>query len=112
MASPDVAPLISKEFVPVKLDYDRAPGAKEIEKRFTDKEQGLPWFAFVDPATGRALATATASDGKNVGFPWEPNEVAHFKTMLDASKRHLTDADVAALVKSMEDFRKKEEGKS
>ena len=110
MALPDIAPLIAKEFVPVKLDFDRASGAKEIEKRITDKEQGLPWFAFVDPAAERALATSTGPKG-NVGFPWQPHEVAHFKTMLEAGKRHLTDADIATLVKSLEDFRKKEEGK-
>jgi hypothetical protein len=110
MASPEVTTLIAREFVPVKLDFDRATGAKEIEKRFTDKPQGLPWFAFVDPETGRAVATAIGPKG-NVGFPWEPHEVAHFKTMLEASKRHLTADDIAALVKSLEDFRKRAEAK-
>lgn len=110
MASPTVAALMAKEFVAVKLDFDRATGAKEIEQRFTDKEQGLPWFAFVDPATGRAIATATGPKG-NVGFPWEPHEIAHFKTMIETSKRHLTDDDIAELVKSLEEFRKKEGGK-
>ena len=109
MASKDVAPLIAREFVPVKLDFDRSPAAKEIEKRFTSQEQGLPWFAFVD-GDGRAVVTSTGPKG-NVGFPWEPHEVEHFKTMLETSKRHLTDADVATLVKSLEDFRKNAEAK-
>ncbi len=110
MASTDVKALIAREFVPVKLDFDRATGAKEIQKRFSEKEQGLPWSAFVDPETGRAVATSTGPKG-NVGFPWEPHEIAHFKTMLETAKRKLTDEDIAALVKSLEDFRKKAEAK-
>ncbi len=110
MASPQVTDLMTREFVPIKLDFDRATGAKDIEKRFTDKEQGLPWFAFVDAETGRAVVTSTGPKG-NVGFPWEPHEIAHFKTMLETAKRHLTDDDIATLVRSLEDFRKKAEAK-
>jgi hypothetical protein len=110
MASSNVAALLAKEFVAVRLDLDRGTGAKEIESRFTDQEQGLPWFAFVDPATGRAATTSTGPKG-NVGFPWEPHEIAHFKTMLETSKRHLTGNDIAALVTSLEEFRKAQEGK-
>ena len=35
MASKDVAPVLAKEFVPVKLDYDRAKGAEQIERGYT-----------------------------------------------------------------------------
>jgi hypothetical protein len=101
MASPDVAPLLAKEFVPVKIDYDRMPGAKELAKRYQEKPEGLPWFAFLD-ADAQALVTATGPDGKNVGFPAQPSEIAHFKTMLQKAKRHLTDDEIAALVASLE----------
>ena len=47
MALEDVGPVLAKEFVVVKLDFDRGIGAKDIEKRYIDKDQGLPWFAFV-----------------------------------------------------------------
>jgi hypothetical protein len=111
MALENVAPLLKKEFIAVRLDFDRGIGAKDIEKRYIDKEQGLPWFAFID-GDGQAIVTSTAPTG-NVGFPWEPAEVAHFKTMLEKlpkASRHLTDAEIAGLVKSLEDFRKKTEG--
>src|SRR5450756_1991006 len=84
MASKDVAPLLAREFVAVKLDFDRAKGAKEIEKRFIDKEQGLPWFAFLD-GDGKALTHSTGPKG-NTGFPVQPEEIAHFKTMLQTVK--------------------------
>jgi hypothetical protein len=99
MALENVAPVLAKEFVILKLDFDRAIGAKEIEQRYIDTEQGLPWFAFVD-GEGRALVTSTGPKG-NVGHPYQPDEVAYFKTMLQTTKRHLTDADIEMLVTSL-----------
>jgi hypothetical protein len=105
MASKDVAPVLAKEFVTLKLDFDRATGAKDIQRRYIDKEQGLPWFAFLN-AGGKSLVHSTGPKG-NTGFPAEPHEIAHFKTMLETVKRHLTDADVAFLVTSLEEANRK-----
>ena len=105
MASKDVAPLLAREFVPVKLDFDRAKGAKEIQKRYIDKEQGLPWFAFLD-GDGKALIHSTGPTG-NTGFPAQPEEIAHFKTMLQTVKKKLTDEEIAFLVTSLEEANKK-----
>ncbi len=105
MASKDVAPLLAREFVSVKLDFDRAKGAKEIQKRYIDKEQGLPWFAFLD-GDGKALIHSTGPKG-NTGFPAQPEEIAHFKTMLQTVKKRLTDEEIAFLVTSLEEASKK-----
>ncbi|MCX6545886.1 MAG: hypothetical protein NTV05_15915 [Acidobacteria bacterium] len=105
MASPDVAPLLAKEFVSVKIDLDRAPRASDLAKRYQTKEEGLPWIAIID-ADGREIANATGPEG-NVGFPAKASEYAHFKTMLDKAKRYLTDADIAALIASLEAANKK-----
>ena len=109
MALDDVAPVLAKEFVTLKLDFDRSRGAREIEVRLAGKEQGLPWFAFLG-GDGQPIATSTGPKG-NVGMPWQPDEVDHFKTMLDGSKRRLTAAEIDALVASIREFRKKEEKK-
>lgn len=105
MASKDVAQVLANEFVVLKLDYDRAKGAKDIEKRYIDKEQGLPWFVFLD-ADGKALAHSTGPKG-NTGFPAQPEEIAHFKTMLQTVKRHLTDEQIASLVAALEEANRK-----
>jgi hypothetical protein len=105
MALPDVAPTLAKEFVTLKLDFDRSKGAREIEKRFVEREQGLPWFAFLDPE-GQAIVTSVGPKG-NVGMPWQPYEVEHFQAMLEKARKHLTGEEVAALVKSIQEFRKK-----
>jgi hypothetical protein len=99
MALEDVAPVLAKEFVILKLDYDRATGAKEIEARYIDKQQGLPWIVFVD-GDGKGLINGTAEKG-NIGHPYQPEEVAHFKKMLQTVKRHLTDAQIDALIESL-----------
>ena len=100
MALPNVDTLLKKEFVIVKLDFDRGIGAKDIEKRYIDKEQGLPWFAFLD-GDGKALVTSTGPKG-NTGHPNSPDEVAYFKAMLRTVKRHLSDVDIDALIASLD----------
>ena len=105
MASTDVAPLLAKEFVSVKIDLDRAPGAGDLAKRYQAKDEGLPWMVILD-ADGTAITTSTGPEG-NTGFPAKPSEYAHFRTMLDKAKRHLTDADIVALIASVEAANKK-----
>jgi hypothetical protein len=100
MALPNVAPVLAKEFVILKLDYDRGIGAKEIQKRYIATDQGLPWFAFLD-GDGKAIITSTREKGGNVGHPNAPDEVAHFKVMLQKAKKHLTDAEIDALIESL-----------
>jgi len=100
MALPNVAPVLAKEFVILKLDYDRGIGAKEIQKRYIAEEQGLPWFVFVD-GDGKGIITSTREKGGNVGHPYQPDEVAHFKVMLQKIKKHLTDAEIDALIESL-----------
>ena len=112
MALPNVAPVLAKEFIPVKLDYDRGIGAKDVEHRYVTREQGLPWFAFID-GNGKAIATSDAQPDErgNVGCPWEPDEIAWFKTMLKTAPRHLSDAEIEGLIASLQEFRRKTEGK-
>ena len=105
MALKDIAPLLTKEFIPLMLDYDRAIGARDIQKRFIQQQQGLPWFAFIN-ADGQAVITSTGTKG-NVGYPWEPHEIAHFKTMLLKVRKHLTDPEIDYLIRSLEEIRKK-----
>ena len=106
MALENVAPLLAKEFVLLKLDYDRDTGAKDIERRYIDKEQGLPWFVFVD-GDGKQIINSTAPATGNVGHPYQPNEIDYFETMLKKAQHHLTDADISLLIKILRDDAKK-----
>src|SRR6185295_1523767 len=102
MALPDVAPILAKSFIPLRLDFDRGIGAPDIQKRYAGTPQGLPWVAFID-GNGNAVATSTAPKTGNVGFPWEPNELAYFGEMLEklaATSPTLNSAQIAFLTKS------------
>jgi hypothetical protein len=105
MASPDVAAILAKAFVPLRLEADRMIGGKEILKRYQAGEGGIPWFVFLD-GDGKAVVTSDGPKG-NVGFPAAPHEIAYFRTMLDRSRTVLTDADINALVASLEAANKK-----
>jgi hypothetical protein len=100
MASKDVKPLIEKEFVDVRIDTDRTIGGNDVLKRYQEKSQGIPWFVFLD-ANGTALVTSTTPDGRNIGFPWEDFEIAHFIVMLEKVRRHLTAEEVEFLKQSL-----------
>jgi hypothetical protein len=105
METKDVAALLATEFVVVKLDEDRGIGAKDIERRFIDKDPGLPWFAFLD-STGKCRIQSTRQDGSNIGHPVQPDEVSYFRTMLETVKKRLSENDINRLIQSLEAFNK------
>jgi thiol-disulfide isomerase/thioredoxin len=104
LAQPDIAPLVARDFVDVKIDMDRMTGAEAVRQRYCPKPAGLPWLVIVDP-TGKAIIDSTGPKG-NIGFPAEDHEVEHFIKMMQASKQRLSDADVAHLRRSLVDIAK------
>jgi hypothetical protein len=108
MALPEVAPLLAKDFIELKLDVDRNPGAQEILARYTKGVPGFPWILFLD-CEGKALADGFDANGVNIGAPYQDAEIAHFMTMLEKARVHLQPADLEALRKSLVDARVKKE---
>ena len=113
MAKPEVAALLGKDFVDVKIDNDRMTGAKDIYeaqlKAAGQKEGGIPWFVLLD-ADGKLLAHSTGPKG-NTGFPYQPAEVEHFGMMLKAAQKNLSDAEIATLVQMLHSNRIEDEAK-
>jgi len=111
MARPEIAAVLAKDFVDVKIDEDRMTGGKELKTAQMaaagQQGGGIPWFVFLD-GDGKQLAHSTGPKG-NTGFPYQPDEVAHFVTMLQTVRRNLTDDDIALLRKSLDDNRASEE---
>lgn len=107
MAEPEVAAVLGKEFVDVKIDNDRMNGAKAVYERQLAaagvKAGGIPWFVLLD-ADGKQLAQANGPGG-NVGFPQQDEEIAHFVAMLKAARQHLTDEDIAFLEQDLRKVR-------
>lgn len=101
MATPEVAPILAREFVDLKIDNDRMKDASSIYDEYCKKKGGIPWFVFLT-AEGKVVATSDRDGTDNVGFPAQPEEIAWFVEMLKKSRRHLSDADIEALKKSLE----------
>jgi thiol-disulfide isomerase/thioredoxin len=100
LAKPEIASLIGKDFVEVKIDMDRMPGAKEVLARYNaDAKGGIPWFTLLDDK-GKELINSVGLKG-NIGYPGEPDEIDHFITMLTKAKRRLADKDLEEIRKSL-----------
>ncbi len=95
LAQPQVAEIMGKDFVDMKIDRDRMTGAKEVFARYNTKgSAGIPWFVFLD-SKGKVVITSDGPKG-NIGFPNAPDEIDHFVAMLNAAKHRITakEADV------------------
>jgi len=104
MALRDVAPVLAKDFVDLKIDTDRMKGGSELLTRYAKTQHGIPWFVFLD-GDGRPLITSTAPDKGNIGFPAQDWEIAHFQVMLEKVAKRITREDIDMLAKSLVAFR-------
>lgn len=97
----DIAEVVARDFLPVKIDLRRMTHADEVAKRFRPVDSGNPWFAIVD-VKGQVLATSVGPKG-NVGFPVEPHEIAHFMAVLKKTARHMTADDLGKIEQALKD---------
>src|SRR4029078_7555336 len=94
------ANVLDKDFVVVKIDQDRMPGGKEMLDRMrSDKGGGIPWCAFLD-ASGTMMAESVNTKG-TIGFPAAPEEIEHFRSMLEKTCTRMSKDDIAMLVASL-----------
>ncbi|MFN7021360.1 MAG: thioredoxin family protein [Phycisphaerales bacterium] len=100
MARPEVAALLAKDFVDLRIDTDRYTGGSALLKKHRKSDGGgIPWFAFLDDKAG-AIADSDGPEG-NIGFPATAAEVEHFAAMLNKVRRNMTESDVKALIDSL-----------
>ncbi|MBK8979499.1 MAG: thioredoxin family protein [Planctomycetes bacterium] len=101
MAQPEVAELLAKDFIDVKIDQDRMENGLLVATLLrSGRSGGIPWFVFMD-AKLQHLADSDGPGG-NTGFPVQPDEIAHFVAMLQKARRNLTDDDIATLQRSLQ----------
>ncbi len=100
MSKPEIAPILAKAFVDVKIDTDRMTnGAEVLKTHALGKNGGIPWCEILD-AQGHALVNSNAPSG-NIGFPAQPEEIAWFVQMLTKSGARLSAEDIAVLQASL-----------
>jgi hypothetical protein len=104
MALKDVAPVLAKDFVELRIDEDRMIGGADLVKRYNPKPGGIPWFVFIG-VDGTPIIDSNDPEKGNIGFPAQDFEIAHFKVMLEKVAKQITPADIDFLTKSLEAFR-------
>jgi thiol:disulfide interchange protein len=100
MEKPEVAGILAKDFVDVKIDQDRMAGAEAVSAKYRATPGGIPWFCVLDES-GKVICTSDGPKG-NIGYPGEPQEIEHFVQMMGKARKNMSEADVAALRASLE----------
>lgn len=111
MAKPEIAAVLGKEFVDLKIDEDRMKGGKDMIKAERQlagvPEGGIPWFVMLD-GEGKQLCHSNGPKG-NTGFPSAEEEIAHFVTMLKTACKVLSPEEIEFLAKDLVAEREKTE---
>ncbi|MFN5051630.1 MAG: thioredoxin family protein [Planctomyces sp.] len=92
------------DYVDLKIDTMRMTNGAQVADRLQPEgAEGIPWMVILD-ASGKILATSIASEG-NIGYPYQPQEIAHFIAMLKSTCKRLTDADLEAISADLNAYR-------
>ena len=100
LAKPEIASILDRDFVIVKIDIDRMTHGKDVMGRVrTKSDGGIPWFAVLDPQ-GKALGTSDAPKG-NIGYPFAPEEIDAFMALITGQSRRIEPGQHDRLRKSL-----------
>jgi thioredoxin-related protein len=105
-ADPEVAKVTGKYFVFVKVDVVTNPGGQEMYKKYGD-DRGVPAFTVLDTA-GKALADS-GNGRKNIGYPYEPEEIEGYVAVIRKTCPKVTDAEIEVLMKKLKEIGPKKE---
>ncbi|MFH0945948.1 MAG: thioredoxin family protein [Planctomycetota bacterium] len=102
LADPDVAPLMERNFIELKIDTETTRGGRKLlDRTRTGEPGGIPWFAFFGQDGELAVDSNRTSDGKNVGYPKKPEDAAHFRKMLEAAGPGLKPEEIDTLIEAL-----------
>ena len=104
MARPEIAAILAKDFIDLKIDTDRTIGGGELKSKLAGPDGGgIPWFAVLE-CCGKVVVDSNGPKG-NVGFPYQPDEVAYFGQILKKAASNMTQADIDTLLASLNEMR-------
>jgi len=96
LALPEVARLLARDYLDVKVDVDRMLHGQELLERYRgSKRGGIPWTVILD-AEGKALVSSDGPEG-NIGYPVDEWEIGWFLEMLRRTRQRLDDAALEGL---------------
>lgn len=96
-------PIFSKSYEIIMLDTSRMTHGSDVASELRKgKRGGIPWSVITD-GEGAQLMTSDGPKG-NIGCPVQPHEVAHFVQMIQATARHLSEDEIAAVAAEAQTF--------
>ena len=85
---------MEKHFVLVDIDVVKNAGGKKVYEKY-GPQRGVPAWTILD--ADQSVLGDSMRDKNNVGFPYEPQEVAHFFESLKKSCPGLREEELQAL---------------
>ena len=74
---------------------------REVAGRLGKPEKGgIPWLVILD-AAGEKLITSDGPKG-NIGYPFEPNEIEYFLTMLKTTATNMSEEQLGKVEESLD----------
>ncbi len=87
---------LDTDYVTVKIDIENMAHGKEVASRIrTMPEGGIPWMVILK-SNGDELITSDGPKG-NIGYPFQPEEIEHFMSMLKATSKRTTAEQMNAI---------------
>lgn len=103
---PEVAQVLGKHLVHVKVDTVKNPGGEELYKKY-GKDRGVPAFTLLD---AEAKVLGDSGDGAdNIGFPYEPKEIEHYLKVLKKGCPRITEGELELLTNKLKAFNPKKD---
>jgi hypothetical protein len=95
---PAVKKILDDHLVFVKVIMGDTPGAEELYLKYGPKENAtFPFWVILSPEQ-KVLVDALDENQTNVGFPYEENELKHYKKVIKKAIPKLTDKEVDTLI--------------
>ncbi|MFM7166224.1 MAG: thioredoxin family protein [Planctomycetaceae bacterium] len=92
------------DYVDLKIDTLRMLHGESVAAGLQPAgAEGIPWMVILD-ASGKTLATSIGPEG-NIGYPYQPAEIAHFLSMLKSTRSRLTDAQLESIAAELTAWR-------
>ena len=102
MSKPEIAAILDRDFVIVKVDIDRMTHGKDLMAQVRPKaDGGIPWFAVLD-AKGKPVGTSDGPQG-NIGYPFKPEEIDHFMALITKEGRRIDASQRDRLKQSLQE---------
>ncbi|MGE4618251.1 MAG: hypothetical protein AAEJ04_00420 [Planctomycetota bacterium] len=94
---------MANDYIDLKIDTDRMTNGKEVAARIRGEQRGgIPWIVILD-GDAKKLITGDGPEG-NIGCPVSEGERAHFIKMIQATRKKLTDSQVAQITTHLQAF--------